>query len=339
MKAAVMHAVRTPLILEEVAVPRIGPNEVLVETRTSGICGTDLHIIEGRGYVPNLPHILGHEPAGVVAEVGADVTDLHAGDRVVPHLFFTCDRCYFCQVGRHQQCIQLRGILGVLCNGAFAEYFKVPATNLFRLPPQVPFDTGGLAADAVVTGLHAMKRGNARVGSAALVYGAGGVGQILIQLLHASGVRVVALDQATEKLQLAKEMGAGLALDRRHPGIDGMIREFSGSDGVQCAFNCVGSSQSMKECALYVSRGGRIVVIGEEPEFPNIDTTEIAQRELEIIGSRNGTRQDLAEALHLLAGGVVKPYVAARFPLKDVNAAFEFMRSQALGRVVIVVKD
>ncbi len=137
MKAAVMHAVQAPLVLEDVPVPPIGPHEVLVETRTSGVCGTDLHILAGHGYVPLLSHILGHEPAGVVVEVGSEVRHLRPGDRVVPHLFFTCDRCYFCQVGRHQQCINLRGILGVLCNGAFAEYFKAPAANLFLLPEQV----------------------------------------------------------------------------------------------------------------------------------------------------------------------------------------------------------
>jgi hypothetical protein len=120
------------------------------------------------------------------------------------------------------------------------------------------------------------------------------------------------------------------------PQTEGVTYNFT-TGGVQCVFNCVGSSQSMKDCAGYVTRGGRIVVIGEEPEFPSIDTTEIAQRELEIVGSRNGTRQDLVEALQLLRIGVVKPYIAARFPLREVNAAFECMRGQPLGRVVVVV--
>src|SRR5215831_2005845 len=105
MKAAVMRQVREPLSMEEVPLPVIGPEEVLVETRTSGICGTDLHILDGHGYVPALPHILGHEPSGVVAEVGRNVTRLRPGDRVVPHLFITCERCYYCRVGRHQQCL------------------------------------------------------------------------------------------------------------------------------------------------------------------------------------------------------------------------------------------
>ena len=339
MKAAVMHSVKAPLVIEDVPVPKIGPREVLVETRTSGICGTDLHILQGHGYVPQLPHILGHEPAGVVAEIGDEVSGFQLGDRVVPHLFFSCDRCYFCRVGRHQQCVDLKGILGVLCNGAFAEYFKAPAANLFKLPGEVPFDAGGLAADAVVTGLHAAKRASLSVGASALVYGAGGVGQILIQLLGAEGVRVVTIDRSAEKLRIAKDMGAALALDVQDKRTGLTVQEFSGSSGVQCAFDCVGTAQSMRECARHVMKGGRIVVIGEEQEFPGIETTEIAQRELEIIGSRNGTRQDMVEVLALLKSGIIKPYVAARFPLHEINTAFEFMRSQSLGRVVVVVKE
>jgi 2-desacetyl-2-hydroxyethyl bacteriochlorophyllide A dehydrogenase len=339
MKAAVMHSVKAPLVIEDVPVPNIGPREVLVETRTSGICGTDLHILEGHGYVPQLPHILGHEPAGVVAEIGNEVSGFQIGDRVVPHLFFSCDHCYFCRVGRHQQCVELKGILGVLCNGAFAEFFKVPASNLFQLPAEVPFDAGGLAADAVVTGFHAVKRANPSVGTSALVYGAGGVGQILIQLLGAGGVRVVTIDRSAEKLQIAKDMGASLALNVQEKRMALTIQEFSGTSGVQCAFDCVGTSYSMRECARHVMKGGRIVVIGEEQEFPGIETTEIAQRELEIIGSRNGTRQDMVEVLALLKSGIIKPFVAARFPLLEINVAFDYMRTQSLGRVVVVVKE
>src|SRR5947207_14745905 len=125
-----MRQVGSPLVIEDVQMPSIGPDEVLVETRTSGICGTDLHILAGHGYVPALPHILGHEPAGVIVETGRDVTSVKAGDRVVPHLFFSCNSCRYCRSVRTQQCENLRGILGVLCPGAFAEYFKVPAENL-----------------------------------------------------------------------------------------------------------------------------------------------------------------------------------------------------------------
>jgi propanol-preferring alcohol dehydrogenase len=339
MKAAVMRATGKPLSLEDVPVPQIGPDEVLIETRTSGICGTDLHILDGHGYVPPLPHILGHEPSGVVVEVGSSVSGLRSGDRVVPHLFITCDDCYYCRAGRQQQCIRLQGIIGVLSNGAFAEYFKAPGKNLFKIPDAVPFDAGGLIADAVVTAVHAMRRANLRAGDSAVVLGAGGVGQVLIQLLRAADIRTAAVDILGPKLNIARELGAGLAIDGHDDNAAKAVRQFSGSDGVQCVFNCVGTAASMRQSADLVMRCGRIVVIGEEPQFPQIDTTEIAQQELEIIGSRNGTRQDMADAIGYLEAGAVKPYVAARFPLADVNAAFDCMRKGALGRIVIVIRE
>ena len=104
-----------------------------------------------------------------------------------------------------------------------------------------------------------------------------------------------------------------------------------------CVFNCAGSAESMRASADYVMRCGRIVVIGEEPEPIPLDTIEIAQQELEIIGSRNGTRADMAEAIHLVESGIVLPSIAARFPLEEINAAFDFVRAGALGRVVITV--
>jgi D-arabinose 1-dehydrogenase-like Zn-dependent alcohol dehydrogenase len=334
-----MRSIGAPLSIEDVPVPEIGPDEVLVETRTSGICGTDLHILSGHGYVPSLPHILGHEPAGLVAAVGGRVTGFRLGDRVVPHLFFSCDRCYFCRVGRHQQCTNLKGILGVLCAGAFADYFKVPAANLFALPQNVPFDAGGLIADAVVTALHASKRGSLQLGDSALVLGAGGVGQNLIQILSAGGVNVVAVDCSPEKLTLARKMGASLTfkVDDMQAQLDSL--NASQSEGLRCAFNCVGTGESMRLCANLVMRGGRIVVVGEEREYPRIETTEIAQKELEIVGSRNGTRQDMVEAIRLLETGIVKPFVAGRYALEDINVAIQAMQNNSLGRLVVVMKE
>lgn len=334
-----MRAVRERLTIEEVARPQIGPGEVLVETRTSGICGTDLHILEGHGYVPQLPHILGHEPAGVVAEAGPGVSDFAIGDRVVPHLFIACETCYYCRAGRHQQCASVQGIIGVLCNGAFAEYFKAPARNLYKLPHNVPFDEGGLIADAVITAVHACRRARLSVGDTAAVVGAGGVGLNITQILRAAGVRVAAVDVNPAKLAKANELGAGIAATPDEPGALARLREFSGGHGFTAIFNCVGTSASMRLCADAVMRCGRIVVIGEEPQDPRVDTIEIAQKELEIIGSRNGTRQDMVAAIALVASGAVRPLVGARFPLSEINEAFDALRQGVLGRVVVVIKE
>jgi propanol-preferring alcohol dehydrogenase len=330
VKAAMMRAVRRPLSVEDAPVPSIAPDEVLIETRTSGICGTDLHILAGHGYVPTLPHILGHEPAGVVAEVGSAVTGFAPGDRVVPHLFIACEECYYCRTGRHQQCAALKGLIGVLSPGAFAEYFTAPARNLYKLPDSIPFDEGGLIADAVITAVHACRRGGFGVGDSAVVVGAGGVGLVIVQILRASGVRVTAVDVDPRKRQCALDLGVVAAFDPREAA---SLRDLTG------AFNCVGTSASMRLCADAVMRCGRIVVIGEEPQDPRIDTIEIAQKELEIIGSRNGTRQDMQDAIRLVASGVARPLIGARFPLIEINQAFDAMRQGVLGRVVVVIKE
>jgi D-arabinose 1-dehydrogenase-like Zn-dependent alcohol dehydrogenase len=228
-----MHEVGKPLRIEEVPIPEIGPDEVLVETRCCGICGTDLHILKGFGYVPKLPHILGHEPSGVVARVGSNVTHLKPGDHVVPHLFFTCGECYYCRAGRDQQCLNLKGLLGVLSPGAFAEYFKAPGANLFPLSAKVPFDVGGLVADAVVTAVHAVGRSGLRAGDTAVVLGAGGIGQVLIQLLRSREIRVVAIDRAEANLSLARECGAHLALKSDAPSTAIILHEYTGTGGAR----------------------------------------------------------------------------------------------------------
>lgn len=324
MIAAVMEAPNAPLQLRRVPVPVLAPGEVLVATRTTGICGTDLHILDGHGYLPSLPHILGHEPAGVVAEVGPGVEGFQSGDRVIAHLFFSCGECPYCTAGRDQQCCRLKGILGVLSPGAMAQYFKVPARNLFRLPDEIDFDSGGLIADAVLTSVHAARRGEVPPGARAVVVGAGGVGLCLIQVLLASGVQVAAWDRSPAQLEMARLLGAA-TLDPDRPAEAG------------CIFDCVGSRDSLANACRWAARCGRVVVIGEHGDSLGVTSTEIAQRELEIIGSRNGTRQELTEAIRYVATGAVRPPIAARFPLHVVNAALEMVRRGAGGRVVLEI--
>jgi D-arabinose 1-dehydrogenase-like Zn-dependent alcohol dehydrogenase len=289
----------------------------------------------GRGYIPRLPHILGHEPSGVVSAVGAEVSNVQVGDRVVPSLFFTCEECYYCRIGRHQQCSNLKGILGVICDGAFAEFFKMPGRNAFQLPTTVPFDEGGIIADAVVTAVHAAKRGGLAAGSSAVVIGSGGVGLCLIQVLVGTGVRVAAVDIDQSKLDLAEGYGANAAFLAEQAISE--VRNWSRAEGVQCVFECVGLSQSLESACRMVMNGGRVVVIGEHDQPCPVTSTEIAQRELEIIGSRNGTRQDLVEAIRLVERGVVRPPIAARFPLEKINQAMQCARARPAGRVVVQV--
>jgi D-arabinose 1-dehydrogenase-like Zn-dependent alcohol dehydrogenase len=270
--------------------------------------------------------------------VGEGVTTIEVGKRVVPYLFATCGHCIYCRTGRDSLCGNLTGMLGVRSNGGFAEYFVAPSRNLFELPDNVPFETGGLASCAVITALHALRRSRIRLGETSVVVGAGGVAQPLIQLLKAAGIRVVAVSRSKEKLDIAQGLGADLVITAGSEDMGTRVAEFTGDEGPACVYDCVGSSATMRDSADLVRRGGQIIVLGEEPEYPGIDSTQLAQRELEIIGSRNGSRQDFADAVAMLGSGIVTPPIARTFQLEEINNAFEFVREgQAHARVVVTL--
>ncbi len=168
--------------------------------------------------------------------------------------------------------------------------------------------------------------------------GAGGVAQPLIQLLKDGGIRVVAVSRSREKLEIAQALSADLVITAGSEDVVGRVMEFAGGEGPACVYDCVGSTSTMRDSAGLVRRGGQIIVLGEEPEYPAIDTTQLAQRELELIGSRNGSRQDFADAVAMLGSGVVAPPIARTFRLEEINEAFEFVREgQAHARVVVMV--
>ncbi len=336
MKAALLTEIGKPFTVEEVPRPQMGADEVLVQTRTCGICRTDLHIQEGLAYVPALPHIPGHEPAGLVAAVGANVCGLAVGQRVVPYLFVTCGRCRYCRTGRDAQCVHSGGIIGVTRPGGFAEYFVAPAANLLVVPDNVPFELAGLTSCAVVTAVHAYRRARLSLGDTAMVIGAGGIGLIMIQILEAAGLRVIAASRSPESLRLAAESHAQLTVPLTAEEALGSVRDFTDGAGVECSFDMVGTGATMKFAADCAARGGQIVVIGEEAEHPAVDTIAIAQRELEIVGSRNGSRQDAVDALAMMSAGIIRPRIDRRFPLSEFPEAIRYLRSgQPHGRVII----
>jgi D-arabinose 1-dehydrogenase-like Zn-dependent alcohol dehydrogenase len=207
------------------------------------------------------------------------------------------------------------------------------------LPDEVDFDAGGLVSCAVVTAVHAYRRARIGVNDTVVVLGAGGIGLILAQLLKAAGAKVVVVSRAQQSLRMAAEYDADLMLLADAPECADEIREFSAGEGASCVFECVGTSDTMQAAASWAAPGGQIIVIGEEPEFPRIDTIQIAQRELEIIGTRNGSRQDAVDAIAMIWAGTIRPPIVGHVPLEEINEALDFMRSgQAHGRIVVTLK-
>jgi D-arabinose 1-dehydrogenase-like Zn-dependent alcohol dehydrogenase len=337
MKAAVMHAVNQPLVIEDVPEPELDHGEVLVATKACGICGTDLHIIDGTGYKPKLPHILGHEPAGVVAKIGQGVTKFKLGDRVVPNIFFTCGECFFCRTNRETMCTNFKGALGVGINGGYAEYFKAPAKNLFILPDKIGFNEGSVIADAVVTSVHAVRRrAVVKADDVVVVIGLGGVGQSVIQIAKHSGAKVYGVARRAQRVEVGEKFGADHIINSSIEDVGQAVNALTNGNGADIVIDNVGTNQSLTQALSAVHRGGRIVMVGETEDTIPLSTFKLCVNELDILGSRSGGRQDTVEAIQLVESGIVTPFASDVFPLEKINEAFDSIKQgKIMGRAVI----
>ena len=336
MKAAILQSIGEPLAIQDVPQPQPAAGEVLVQVRACGIDGTDLKLLDGFGYVPQLPFIMGHEIAGEVAAVGADVDDFAPGDRVAVYNFVTCNSCVYCRSFRDQLCLDMRGIVGVLdVPGGYAEYVCLPAQQLIPLPDEVSFADGATCCDAGMTALHAVDRAAAKIGEAVLVIGIGGVGSIVTQLLAASGVKVIAVDIDASKEEWALQQGAAFFLSAADDELAPQVHQLSGGIGVDRVIDVVGLEGTMVAGFAALRRGGRMVVVGYTPEHMPLSGKELAQQEKEVIGTRAGRRNDLGRCLQLVAAGSLRSIVRRQYALDQVNEALTKLRAGAIGRLVL----
>ncbi len=337
MKAAVLKAFGVPLSIEQVDDPRPGPDEVVVKVRACGIDGTDLKLLDGFGYTPDLPFIMGHEPAGVVETVGARVTEFRPGDRVIPYIFIVPTDSPWYRTEREQLCPDMIGVLGVSGpHGGYAEQLVAPACQLVHIPEGVGWHDAAVHCDAGLTAYHAVQRSRLAPGETALVIGVGGVGSFVVQFAKLTGARVIAVEQTSTKLDWAREMGATTAINTADLGQ--AVRELTDGQGVDCVLDIVGTAQTMAGGADLVRVGGRMVVVGYTPDAFSLSGKLLAQNELEFIGSRGGSRRDLVAALKLMADGRLRSIVTDRAPLSRVNEALAKLRSgRVIGRSVLDV--
>ncbi len=336
MKAAVLRKIGERLSIEEMPTPRPGPGDALLRVRACGIDGTDLKLLDGFGYVPELPFVMGHEIAGEVVECGADVTEFAPGDRVVVYNFVTCGSCLYCRRFRDQLCLDMRGIVGVLdLPGGYADYVCLPAQQLIRLPDGLSFEDGATCCDAGMTALRAVDRADVSIGDRVLVIGVGGVGSVVTQILAASGVEVIAVDTDVAKESWARTQGAASFLPLAADELVAEALRRSAGLGVDRVIDVVGLEDTMRAGFAALRRGGRMVIVGYTPEALPLAGKELAQNEKEVLGARAGRRDDLRRCLALFRAGKLRSIVRATYPLQQVNEALETLRGGVIGRIVL----
>jgi propanol-preferring alcohol dehydrogenase len=336
MKAAILHAFKTPLSIEEVPRPQIASDEVLIQVEVCGVCHSDLHVADGdwpqfAGIVKK-PLILGHEIVGRVIERGAAVETFKIGDRVgVPWLQFTCGQCEFCREGNENLCTRQR-ITGVMVDGGYAEFAKAPASHAAKIPDALSSEQAAPLLCAGVTVHRALKQAKLRSGQRLAVFGVGGLGHIAVQIGRAAGAEVTAIDISEEKLALAKSLGAARTLNAATAEV---VKEIRRAGGMHVAI-VTSAAKSAYDMAFYCVRPtGTLLAVGlpaKEISFPPI---MMAAGEIQIKASAVGTREDLREVLEMGAAGTVHCQVATR-PLADVQQVLEQLaRGEISGRVVL----
>lgn len=339
MRALVLEQFGGPFVAKDVPTPAIAPHEALVRVRNVGVCGTDVKIRANRMGLGVIPLIMGHEIAGEVAEVGGEVRGFAPGDRVIVNFYVTCGRCQYCRVGRDTLCAEVRQH-GFSIDGGFAEYLKTPGVNLCKVPDHVPLEHACILGDAVATSYHAItKRAQVRPGTTLALIGVGGVGLHALQMAKMAGGWVIAVDVNDARLELARTLGADAVVDARSGPFHEAVRTLTDGQGVDVVLEFVANQQTLPSSYLSVKRAGRLVFVGYTPELPmSVMPHELVRNELEIVGSRANSKQELQETMDLVARGRIKPIVDRIFPLTEIEEAFDALREgRPLGRNVLAI--
>jgi len=362
MRAAVLYEAGQPLVVEDVALRAPGPGDVVVRLAASGVCHSDLSVQNGTLPHP-LPAILGHEGAGVVEEVGADVTDLAPGDHVILSWVAPCRRCVMCLAGQPQLCEHGMdhawaaphatsgsdaALFAGLAIATFAEHTVVPAAAAIRIDPTLPFDVASLMGCGVVTGVGAVVNA-ARVppGASVAVVGCGGVGLAAVQGARLCGAaRIVAVDTNPSKLALAMENGATDVVDAGAGGGGdpvAAVRELTGGRGVDHAFEVVGLSATIRQAYAMARRGGTVTVVGagsfdDQVSFSAMELMADGKTVIGCVYGSTDPARDFPRLVELHQTGRldITRLISRRVTLDETNDALAAMTAGEVARSVIV---
>jgi L-iditol 2-dehydrogenase len=330
------------LELVEFPTPEVGPNDVLIRVKACGICGSDVHGFDGSTGRRIPPIVMGHEAAGLIHAVGANVKGYHEGDRVTFDSTISCGQCYFCTRGEINLCDH-RQVLGVSCgefrrHGAFAEYVVVPQNILYRLPDSLPFEHAALI-EAVSIGVHAVNITPIQLGATAVIVGTGMIGLLMLQAARLAGCsQIIAVDLDDAKLPVARSLGADITLNPNAVDVPAEVYKLTGGHGADVALEAVGASSPIKTAILSVRKGGTVTLVGNISPNVEIPLQSVVSRQIRLQGScaSNG---EYPQCIDLLARGAIKvdPIISALAPLEEGVEWFEklYAHNNNLMKVVL----
>ena len=338
MKALVKSKGEPGIWLDEVPVPRVGHNDVLIHVRETAICGTDIHIYNwdewSQRTIP-VPMTIGHEFMGEVVEVGSEVVGFHAGDRVSGEGHITCGHCRNCRAGKRHLCRNTVG-LGVNRPGSFAEYVSIPAVNVFRLPDDIGDDIASIL-DPLGNATHTALSFDL-VGEDVLITGAGPIGVMATAIARHLGARfVVVTDINDYRLELARCMGATRVLNVKHGGLDDLISELGMKEGFDVGLEMSGNGDALRDLLRVMNHGAKVALLGIPPNETAIDWNQVIFKGLYLKGVYG---REIFETWYkmtamLQSGLDVRPILTHHFPADEFMQGFEIMRSGQSGKILL----
>jgi propanol-preferring alcohol dehydrogenase len=343
MKAMVLKAANTPLTLETVSDPVPGPGEAVARVLA---CGAGLTVHHARaGRLPlKYPRILGHEITGEIVALGQGVAELKMGDPVTAYFYLTCGQCHWCRINRETLCDNFGGYIGREVDGGYAEYIKLRARDFLKLPPGLDWRKypaeAGVVCDAIATPVKVLRRAHVTPNDTIAVFGAGGgLGVHMLMLARwARARRVIAVDVRASKFESCVKAGADATIDASDGKVTERLLELTGGKGIDVAVDFVCSAETQQAACNALGKGGRMVVLSGNGRPFMAEPGSFLRKELELLGSRYATRQEVLDSLDLVARGEVWPLVTEKVPLEEAEAIHQRLdQGLVTGRAALVM--
>lgn len=339
MKALVKSKPEAGIWMQDVPVPVVGPNDVLIKINKTAICGTDIHIYNWDEWAQQhikVPLVTGHEFAGEVVETGREVTSyFNKGDRVSGEGHIACGHCRNCRAGRAHLC-RVNISVGVTRNGAFAEYLCIPATNAYPLPDSVS-DSQGAILDPLGNAAHTALSFDL-VGEDVLITGAGPVGIMAAAIAKHVGARYVVITDVNEyRLRLAEKIGVTLAVNPAQTSLDQVMKKLGMKEGFDVGLEMSGNAAAFNDMIQHMNHAGEIALLGFLPKNTGIDWSQVIMKGITLKGIYGREMYDTwYKMITMLQSGLnIAPVITHEFDIDDYQQAFEIARSGQSGKVIM----
>ena len=336
MKAAVFYGPKD-IRIEEVPIPECGSDEVLIKVKRAGMCGSDLHIYTGGFKIPT-PQVIGHEFAGEVTAVGNGVRGIEIGERVTAEHVIPCGKCRYCKAGEPNLCVNMR-IIGAHLPGGMAEYVKVPAELVYKLPEKFTYDEGVLVEPLSIA-VYAVRNSGLKVGDTIAVIGQGPIGLFIAAAAKASGATVIGVDRDDARLEYARRAAfADHTVNSTNEDVVSRVVELSGGIGVDASFEAVGREETAEQSLEITRKTGTVILVGLYEGQAKLDIMQILRKELKVIGTWTESLV-FDKTIALLADGRVDytGFITHRYPLSDVKQALEDSLAHRGSRIKTVIE-